>query len=257
MPKRLGLRRVIPIGRLHWSAMRRKYKLAAPPQPVDFLSKLPDDVGQMKNDSLGDCFEAAIYHGDQVRTLFASGTMVTQPDSDVQYLYEVAAGYNPNDPSTDNGSDPAQVLSYIEENGLPEGSDGSPVRILLASFEIDPRNMGDVMEAMHDCGGLMVGINAPQSIMEGRVWDYDPASPNIGGHEIFCGKCLSPSSNIGLISWGSPRYEMTPRFWAEQVNQCTALVWQDWIESTGRSPFGMTAQQLQDEMGAIGTGQIP
>lgn len=254
---KLGLRRVVPIGRLHWSAMRRKYKLAGAPPPVDYLSALPDDVGLMGNDQIGDCFEAAVYHGDQVRTLFADGAMVTQPDADVIKLYELATGYTPSDPSTDNGSDAGQTLSFIEDNGIPEGADGTPGKILVASFEIDPRNMSDVMEAMDDCGGLMVGVNATQNVMESKLWDYDPNSPVIGGHEIFCAKLLKPNANIGLISWGSPRYEMTQAFWANQVNQCTACVWQDWIEKTGKTPLGMTLDQLQSEMAAVGSGDIP
>lgn len=256
MNKKLGLRRVIPIGRLHWSAIRQKYKVSAAPPSVDYLSSLPSDVGMMLNDQLGCCFEAAIYHGDQVRTLYAGGTMVTQPDADVKYLYE-CTGYIDGDESTDNGSDPAQVISYIEDNGLPEGSDGSKAKILVASFEIDPRNMGDVAEAMDACGGLMVGINASQNIMDSDVWDYDPNSPEIGGHEIFCAKLLTPASNVGFISWGSSLYEMTPAFWQHQVNQCTACVWEDWATKTGKTPFGMTIPQLRNEMSAIGTGQIP
>ncbi len=259
-PYRLGLKRVVPLGRLSWSAMKAKYGSGGVTPPAcDYLSELPDDLGMMLNDRYGDCFEAATYHGDQVRTKYATSTMATQPDSDVEALYK-CTGWNGVDcgSGTDQGSDPEEVFSWIERNGLPTGPNGTLVKELVASFEINTSDMSSVLEAMDACGGLMVGIIFPSNAaMSPGVWDYDPDATPDGGHEIFAAKLPSPTGNIGFVSWGSPNYAMTPAFWQNQVDQCTACVWRDWAETTGKTPFGMTIPQCQAEMAALNTGYIP
>ena len=250
---KFGLRRVVPLGRLHWSALRLNYGMwtagLPPPTSVDYLTALPDWLGMMGNNTVGDCFDAAMYHGDQVLTQFAQGACVTQDDQYVVDLYSEITGYA-GTPETDKGSDPYQSFTWVENNGLPR-ADGTAVK-LIAAIEIDPRQPSDVMEAMAACGGLMVGFNVPSSLeqnMGALVWDYDPSNAQIvGGHEIFVAKHLSPSANFGLISWGQKNFEMTPNFWAAYVNQVTACVWSDWLESTGLTPFGMTETQLVAEM---------
>jgi hypothetical protein len=251
---------VSPLARLHWSAMRLKYRATSMPIPisVDYLSALPADLGQMGNDEYGDCFEAALYHGDQVRTYFALGKMMTAPDAAVLGLYSAATGFDPGNPASDQGSDPAAAFAFVEKNGLP-GSDGGAAQ-LLAAFEIDPRNFADVMTAMDACGGLMVGIDFPSSVgadPSAPVWDVVPGATIEGGHEILVAAKPGPVANFGFVSWGNPRYQMTPAFWAQYVNQCTAGVWSDWFEATGKSPFGMTEAQLLAETEAMQSGPTP
>ena len=263
MPFKLGLRRVVPLGRLHWSRMRLKYGARQQVvKHVDYISALPTNVGMMLNDQLSDCFEAAVYHGDQVRTLFAGGKMVTQPDASVSTLYEKSSGYNPANPNSDQGSDPAQVFQWIEKWGMPVGAGTTTKKILIASFEIDPRNFGDVLDAMDACGGLMVGLNVPSYIMPANAppltnWIYKPDSNILGGHEVLCGRASVMGNMIGLVSWGSPQYQMAKAFWNHYVNQVTACVWGDWVMATGKTPLGMTITQLQAEMAAIQHGNIP
>jgi hypothetical protein len=263
---KFGLRNLAPLAPLHWSAVRLKYRAAAftPPASVDYLSALPGDLGMMGNDNYGDCFEAALYHGDQVHTKFAGGAMLTQSDTTVLSLYSAATGFNPNaapnadgDNPTDQGSDAKATFDYVTAHGLPRAQ--GPAK-LLAAFEIDPRNIGDVMEAMDACGSLMVGFDVPASLeaaQDALVWDYVPGNASIvGGHEVLVGKQLSATSNLGLISWGNPRYEMTLPFWMQFVRQVTACVWDDWVMATGKTPFNMTTAQLTAEMASIQSGAI-
>jgi hypothetical protein len=247
-----GLRRVVPVGKLHWSSLRLHARqvggaLFTPPSSVDLLSGLPTKwLGMMGNDGCGDCLEAMFYHGDQIRTFYASGTMLTEPDANVVNLYSQITGYNPADVKSDIGSDPQQSFNWIENYGLVR-ADGSNTK-LIAYIEIDPRNESDVLEAMDICGGLSVGINFPQSVdddMDAPIWDYNPArSKIIGGHEILVAKHTA-GGNYGFVSWGQTNFEMTPAFWDQYVNQCTACVWEDWFEQTGKSPFGLSVPAME------------
>ena len=243
---KLGLSVVHPAAKLHWSAMRLKYgtRKVAAPLSVDYLSVMPADMGMMGNDEYGDCYWAAIGHGDQVRTKNVGGTMLSQPTATVLKWYSEGTGFNPHaapagQPNpTDNGSDPAAGFNYIEKHGLVR-ADGSKVK-LLAAFEIDPRNTDDVMEAMEIGYGLMTGINVPQSLeddMDNPIWDYVPGrSQSVGGHEILTAKRLTPTGNTGLVSWSKPSYEMTPAFWDEFVNQLTVCISQRCLRRDGQVP---------------------
>ena len=256
-----GLINAFPAGKLSWSNMRLKYgsrSMVPAVTTVDYLSGLPKDLGVMGNADYGDCYWAAIGHGDQIRTKFTTGTMVTQPADTILKWYSDGTGFNKNDPSTDQGSDPLSCFNYIEENGLLR-ADGSTLK-LLGVFEIDPRNTGDIMEAMDAGLGVMTGFSVPQSLeddMDKSVWQYVPSNSSIvGGHEVLVAKQLSPTANRGLISWGRPTYEMEPDFWDAFVTQCTVCVWSDTFAATGKSPFGMTEEQMVAEMQAIQSGSI-
>src|SRR5277367_4196600 len=118
-----GLREARPLhGAAHWSSTRLMFRRPAfiPPIGVDYLSTLPSFVGMMGNDQVGDCFIAAMYHGDQVRTKFAGGHMITQPDEEVIGMYSTVTGYQPPPGGpTDRGSDPRMAFNYVKAHGLP------------------------------------------------------------------------------------------------------------------------------------------
>lgn len=258
----MGLNVVHPAGALHWSAMRVKFRAQAlpPVASVDYLAALPNWLGMMGNDELGDCLDAMFYHGDQARTMFATGSCRTEPDSQAPALYRAITGWDgvPGSPS-DAGSDPATSFAWVEKNGLPL-ADGSNVE-LLASIEIDPRNTQDVMDAMDACLGLAVGISVPSSLerdMGNLLWDYVPGDEEIvGGHEIYVGKKLSssPASPYGLCSWGQKNYQMTQAFWDHYVNQCTALIFADEATAaSGKMPFSLTIDQIVSEMQTLRSG---
>ena len=83
---KFGLRNVRPSGLPHWSEMRLAYgrtRANVSSFAVDYLHYLPDRLGMMGNDSAGDCFVAAQYHGRQLRTLMTPGTFGTEPDATV------------------------------------------------------------------------------------------------------------------------------------------------------------------------------
>jgi hypothetical protein len=97
--------------------MLAHYTAALPPAPaaIDWSSGHTDDWGDMKNDVLGDCTCAGVGHAIQVFTLNAMNQRKTIPDATVIGLYE-QFGYNPSDPSTDQGAVETDVLNYWLKN---------------------------------------------------------------------------------------------------------------------------------------------
>jgi hypothetical protein len=222
------------------------------PPSVDYSAKLPADLGMMLNDQLGDCTCAGVFHAIQVWTGNANPPVDTEHDSVVESIYHDFCGYDPANPATDQGGIEQDVLADWMNKGVPVRAG---VNSLSAFFEVDPRNLDDVMAAIADCGILYVGFNVPAFIMAGgnppSTWDV-PAegqdASNEGGHCVVA--CGYDSSTVTVISWGKT-YKMTWAFFRAFVDECYALVDSEWINATGKSPMGMSLGELEAQMSAI------
>jgi hypothetical protein len=215
---------------------------------------MPADLGMMLNDTLGDCTCAAVYHAMQLWSFNAS-KMVTQPDNDVEKLYILACGYNPRVGGEGPGGNEQHVLSYWVKSGAPTGLKGQLRDKLVAFVEVDPRNVDDVKRTINDCGVAYIGFNVPQFIVPPppaqppKVWDVQSTDTKIvGGHAVVLAGYDAKGAR--LISWGG-YYTMTWAFFAEYVDEVYALANNDWINSKGTSPGGLTIEELEAQMQAI------
>jgi hypothetical protein len=222
------------------------------PSSVDYTIGLPSDLGMMLNDRLGDCTCAAFYHAIQVWT-FHTGNIVTHPDMDVELLYEKADGYNPSNPTTDNGGNENHVLSYLLQEGAPLTS-GEPHKI-AAFVELNVQNHEHIKSAVNDCGVVYLGFTVPTYIMPENseplsVWDVNDSwnGENDGGHAVI----IAGYNEVGVkvISWGK-YYVMTWRFWDKFVDEAYAIADTSWINQKGINPLGMTLGELETLMAAF------
>jgi hypothetical protein len=236
----------------HLSALLAGQVLPPPPPSVDWTQGMPPNLGMMLNDTLGDCTCAAVYHALQVWTYNANNkVMDTEPDSDVEKLYELACGYNPSQGGEGPGGNEQHVLTYLVKRGAPTGPTGQTVHKIAAFIEVDPRNTDDVQRTIADFGLAYIGFNVPQNIMPSgspppAVWTVAPGSPQIiGGHAVVLAGY--DASGLKVISWGE-YYTMTWEFFAKYVDEVYAIADASWIESQGVSPCGMTLAQLEQQM---------
>jgi len=242
----------------HMSALLAGVQLPPPPASCDYTQNMPSDLGMMLNDTLGDCTCAAVYHAIQVWTYNSTDNhdMDTEPDTDVELLYEKACGYKPSQGGEGPGGNEQKVLTYLLRHGAPTGTSGSTVNKIAAFVEVDPRVTDDVKRTINDCGVAYIGFNVPAYIMPAgqdppTVWDYTPANANaqiVGGHAVVLAGYDANGARV--ISWGQ-YYTMTWAFFAHWVDEVYAIADQDWIESTGNSVAGMTLQQLEEQMQAL------
>jgi hypothetical protein len=240
----------------HMSALMAGKQLPAPPASVDYTKGMPQDLGMMLNDTLGDCTCAAVYHAIQVWTFNASkgAKMETEPDGDVKKLYELACGYNPNTPGEGPGGNEQHVLKYLLQRGAPTGAGGNTSNKISAFVEVDPRNTDDVKRAINDCGVAYIGFSVPASIMpQGqeppKVWKVDPSNTQIvGGHAVVLPGYSA--EGVRVISWGS-YYTMAWDFFAKYVDEVYAIADQTWIAAKGTTPGGLTLPQLEAQMQAL------
>jgi hypothetical protein len=239
----------------HMSAITAGATLPPPPAFVDYTEGMPQSLGMMLNDTLGDCTCAAVYHALQVWSFNAqSKQMDTEPDADVEKLYIQACGYNPRVPGEGPGGNEQKVLTYLLKKGAPVGPTGQARHRITAFVEVDPRNTDDVKRAINDCGVAYIGFNVPQNIMpQGSpppaVWDVAPGNPAIiGGHAVVLPGY--DANGVKVISWGQ-YYTMTWDFFAKYVDEVYAIADQTWIESKGTTPGGLSLDELEAQMQAL------
>jgi hypothetical protein len=239
----------------HLSALASGLTLPPIPDSVDYTKDMPDDLGMMLNDNLGDCTCAAYYHARQIWSFDARSREITEPDSDVEDLYVEACGYDPTVPGPGPGGNEQAVLTYLLKYGAPLGSDGTTRDKILAFVEVDSRNIEDMKRTIYDCGVAYIGFPVPENVSSNaQTWDYDPKAPMTNeGHAVVLAGYDAKGATV--ISWGK-RYTMTWPFVVNIVDEAYAIADKSWLESCGKTPAGMTLTQLEAQMHALKTSDL-
>lgn len=227
--------------------------LPTPPVSVDYTKGITS-FGMMMNDSLGDCTIAGCGHAIQIWTA-NQGTEATVPDSDILAAYEAWDGYNPADPSTDQGGVEIDVLNNWRTNGLSGHQ-------LLAYADPDPGDQNHVKSAINLFGGLYIGLALPLTAQNQDVWDVvegslldklkgffmhdSPSDPGSwGGHCVFVP--AYDANGLTCITWGQLK-KMTWAFWGKYCDESHALLSPDWV-SNRQTGFDLVT--LQADLAAV------
>lgn len=218
--------------------------LPAPPPTADWTKGITS-WGMMLNNTLGDCTIAGVAHAVQVWTA-NNGKMTTVPDPTVESYYEKWDGYNPANPSTDNGGVELDVLNDWKQQGFAGNT--------LTAFA-DPKvaNLTEIHQAIQLFGGVYIGLSLPLTAQTQDVWDVvakggAKAKPGSwGGHCVFVPKY--DAKTFTCITWGQLK-TMTVAFWNKYCDEAHALLSPDWLSTKG-SPAGFDMAQLQADLAAI------
>jgi len=216
--------------------------LPAAPVAVDWTKGIKD-FGMMLNDQLGNCTIAGLGHAIQIWSANI-GTETTVTDADILAAYEQWDGYNPSDPSTDQGGVELDVLTDFKKNGLAG-------RRLIAFADPSVMNLEEVRQAINLFGGVYIGVSLPLSAQDQGIWDvasgYDGEPGSWGGHAVFV--CAYDQDGFTCITWGQLK-KMTVAFWRKYIDEAHALLGADWMSTTG-SPAGFNLLQLQEDLAQI------
>jgi hypothetical protein len=217
-----------------------------PPPRVDWSMKLTH-IGEMLNDQLGICTIAAAGHMIQTWTA-ANGSQIILPDNAILKGYEEACGYNPADPSTDNGGVEVTVLNYLRKTGLG----GHKIYAYVAQ---EPGNRTHIELAVDLLGGCYLGLELPRSIQGQRVWSVPPGGPvgdgapgSLGGHAVPA-VAYGPAG-ITVITWGQ-LLTMTWKFFSVYCSESYGVLSPDWANGTKLAPSGFDLAALQADLAAI------
>jgi len=217
-----------------------------PPPRIDWSTKVTN-LGMMLNDSLGDCTIAAAGHMIQTWTA-NNGSQIVLPDSAILQGYETFCGYNPSDPSTDQGGVEVTVLNGLRKVGLG----GHKIYAYVAQ---EPGSRAHIELSVDLLGGCYLGVELPRSAQNQRVWSVPPGGPHGDGAPGSWGGHAIPAvaygpAGITVITWGQ-LLTMTWKFFTTYCTEAYGVLSQDWANGAKTAPSGFDFAQLQADLAAI------
>jgi hypothetical protein len=234
-----------------------KYLKSATPLPAppaknfwEYKSIAPNAWGMDANDTVGDCTCACIGHMVMMWTAHA-GKLVIPTAEECLAVYSAVTGYNPNDPSTDQGAAITDVLNYLQNTGITVGG---VVHKILAWAKIDQTNQQEVEQANYIFGGLDIGFNVPQSALDqnqaGEDWDVVADDGGIqGGHSVPVFGYGSEGATC--VTWGALQ-GMSWAFFQKYCDEAYAIITEDWLsQAESLTPSGFDLAALQADLTAL------
>lgn len=215
-------------------------KLSPPPSWCNW-TKGKTSYGMMLNDSLGDCTIAGVGHAIQVWSMNVSEE-VTIPDSVILQYYEKWDGYNPNNPSSDQGGIEVDVLNNWRKSGFSNHN-------IIAYADPVITDHVHIKIAISLFGGLYIGLILPVSAQTQKVWHVVKNDGGVwGGHCVFI--VAYNDEELICITWGR-LMRMTWAFWDKYVDEAHAIISKDWLNSNQVDPSGIDLALLEKDLQII------
>ena len=225
-----------------WPAVKpRGWEYAVPPDKLDILA----------NDELGDCVIAAMMHYAQEETANTSNPLTPTRQLTIE-VYSAITGYDPKDPSTDQGTCWTDALKHWKEFGIPllDKNGKEVIHRILGWASLDLSSIAQQRYACDLFGGTLMGIQCPKSAENDTSnWTYVPDSPIVGGHGINRAGQGGDGWHIG--SWGL-WIKGTWEFSLKLADEDYIVTTPAWVESeTGQTPSGVDLNALLAAQKAI------
>lgn len=224
------------------------------------LPKIPPDFGHEMvvpaggwgmdlNDQLGDCVIAGAYHEHKLWAAVQKRAF-DYTDAQVLHTYEKIAGYDPKDPSTDNGTDMQAAASHRRKHGIPDRH--RRVHKIDAYIALEPGNWEEQRVAMYLFGAGAIGMrffdfNWDQ-YRAGKPWDWQSGGKSDGGHYIP--GIGERGGVISVVTWGSLR-GMTRTCYSKQVDEAIAYFSKEYLDAKGKSPEGFDQKALLADLAHV------
>lgn len=231
-------------------------KLPPAPAACDYTTKAAACLALVyMNDSLGDCVIAGGYHELGLWTGNATGSPFLATDAQIVADYGAIGGYNPSDPSTDQGCDEQTALTYWMSHGYADGSK------LGAFVGVDATNPDEVRSCVLCFETVFLGIELPDAWISpfpsssGFVWDVagDPDPSNghcvvvVGYNDV--GVQIATWGMIGTITWAA----LAKYCSSTSGGEIYALLSPDEV-SGDEAPNGFDSEALQADIDALQPG---
>ena len=228
---------------------------AVPAQGWEFAVN-PSTWGMLGNDQYGCCGEAGILHLIQGQSS-NTGNPLTATTAQALALYSAVTGFDPNDPSTDQGTVLTDLLTYIQKNGVEmNNSTGKPVTVeVVGSASLDISSFAQLRYAAFTFGGTYLGINCPQQCVDDTSnWNFSAGLPPAGGH------CI-PQEGEGaaggkIVSWGMV-IPCSTGFLLSYLEEGYVVITKAWLNAQGKSPTGLDLNSLVAAMNAVRNNTPP
>lgn len=207
------------------------------------------DWGVFANDQYGDCVWAGAAHETMLWNKVV-GVDIPFDDKSVLSNYTAVTGFDPSDPTTDEGTDMQLAASYRRTTGI---LDAVGMRHHIHAYvAIDPKNLDTVAVATYLFGAVGIGIVFPGSALDqfnkGQPWDVVEGAQPDGGHYVTCvGR--NEKGNLLVVTWGKVQ-EMTPAFFQKYNDENCVYLSMEMIKNNV-SPENVDIVSLQRDLTAL------
>jgi hypothetical protein len=222
---------------------------ALPKPPTSFgHERLVTQWGMLGNDTAGCCVWSGAGHETMLWNREA-GRSVNITTTSTLRNYSLVTGYNPNDPSTDQGTDMQVAASYRRKTGLLD-ADGKRHKV-GAYVALEPGNLTQLWYALYLFDGLGIGVEFPAQWMDAfnarRMWTKVSRPKIEGGHYIS--GMAKRGGGATVISWGAP-VGMTGAGYQQFNDETIAYLTEEKL-TAGKSLEGFDLAQLQADLTAV------
>jgi hypothetical protein len=210
------------------------------------------DWKMLGNDRYGDCVWAGAAHEHMLLNKVVHRVDVPFDDQAVLGDYSAATGFNPNDPSTDNGTDVHEALAYRRKTGI---ADANGTRHQIGAYvSLDPKNWEHLEQAAYIFGAVGIGFEFPASAMDqfnaGQPWDYVAGSQIEGGHYVPTVGSVHAKDQATAITWGK-RQVFTVSFYEQYNDEAWVYITQEELRSDGKGLHGFDMEKLNAALVAL------
>ena len=219
--------------------------VAAPPASVDWFSEVLRWPMYL-NDQIGDCTEAMVGHIIENTSTYGMRSGIQITDAFVLAAYERVSGYNPAEPSTDQGA----VLQDVYSDWRKTGVGGHKATCFA---QVDHGEIDEVRTAVERFGAVGLGITVTQDMME----DFDTDLPwrradgeDLGGHAV---PIVGYDEHwVYLVTWGKLQM-MSWECFEEVTDEAWVAILPEWFKD-GRDPEGVDLHGLGEAFSQL-TGE--
>ena len=225
--------------------------LATPPTSFGH-DRLVGEWGILANDQVGDCAIADALHQTLLWNLEA-GVAIPLDDDCAIANYSAVTGYNPADPSSDQGTDVPTLVQYRLNNGLVDA--GGNIHKIAAAVALEPGDWEQLIYALYYFDGVTLGVAMYQQWMNkftrtaasGNVvvWDEVKTPKVIGGHAITGVAFHDDLARI--ITWGTDIVGVTETGYSQASDETYAFLTEEKLNN-GVDLNGLDAEKLKADL---------
>jgi hypothetical protein len=197
------------------------------------------------NDLYGCCAPAGAYGLAQIQSNNANASDPIVPTTDqVLALYTALTGFDPNDPSTDQGTVLTDLLNSWQTTGFEVTTRSGKTRLsqIVGWASLDISSFALLRWAGYTFGGNYLGIQCPQKCEDNTTnWNFAPGLPIAGGHCIV----QAGEGSLGgkMRSWGL-FIPASAGFMGGYIDEGYIVVGPDWLNQQQKSPTNLNLDSL-------------
>lgn len=229
---------------------------ALPTTDLGHPEHFPVEWGMLGNDSYGDCVWAG---GDHEQMLWAAmaGALVTFTDANAEADYTAVTGFDPRDPSTDQGTNMRDAMNYRRKTGL---IDAAGNRHKIGAFvALQPGNVTQLKQCIWLFGAVAIGFEFPGSAMDqfnaGQPWTVVKGAQIEGGHYVPGVLYHAEQDMFEVVTWGR-RQLVAPSFLQKYMDEAYGVLSEEMLTG-GRSLEGFDLATLQQDLADVGNRTPP